>query len=646
MEKRFANELRAALKPPENLTVTQIADKYRVLGRGAAKPGRWQTSFVPFMADIMDAFSQDCIDEIWFVKPSQTGGTESLLNMLLYAIILDPGPAMLIEPTEALADEISQERLDQMIKATPELVELQSEDSDPTKKKKSFQSMTVYLAWSNSPTSLASRPIRYCLFDEVDKYKKFSGEEASPLALGKERTNTYILNRKLVYVSTPTLDTGYITRGEENCQSRFRYHIACPHCGGLQTLTFDRVIFDKELPLEEIEETAWYECSQCDGKIFNDQKAELVRRGRWIDLNSGLKFSDCIKEIQPSSVGFQISRLYSPWHSFGMVAAEFLRSKDHPERLMNWRNSWMAEPWVERFETKSEEELFLNAIDIDPLTVPAGSVALTAGIDPSGDAFWYVVLAWKSDMSPHLVQYGFLPTWQDVNSLIWESHYQIENTENFLPIWKSGIDTGGGQIEGHAQSMTEMAYDFLRKFGRGRIFGCKGISHQSTQKIKVSKIDKMPDGKPIAGGITLLNLDSGAFKDAISYRLHIPEGEAGRFTFHRETGSDFISHLLSEEKRINFKTGQSSWVKVKRSNHWLDACQIAYALADPELFGGVKVGRSKPVAKHQQETKESISSSKSPAPFSKDWRASWKHPEEHDGNWTMRWKNLDRLDGR
>ena len=56
-----------AWRPPEDLTVSECADKYRVLGRGSSKPGQWETSFVPFLQDIMDAFAMDAVEEIWFV---------------------------------------------------------------------------------------------------------------------------------------------------------------------------------------------------------------------------------------------------------------------------------------------------------------------------------------------------------------------------------------------------------------------------------------------------------------------------------------------------------------------------------------------------------------------------------------------------
>jgi phage terminase large subunit GpA-like protein len=275
-----------------------------------------------------------------------------------------------------------------------------------------------------------------------------------------------------------------------------------------------------------------------------------------------------------------------------MVAREFLESKDYPEKLMNWRNSWMAEPWVEKYETKSEREILANAIEIEPLFVPKGAVALTCGVDPSADGFWFVVLAWKRDMSPHLVHYGYLVGWEALTSLVWENTYQVEGTEARFPIWRVGLDTGGGEREYHDLTMAEEAYDWLRKHSRSKCFGTKGASHPLSHKIKITKIDKMPKGQPIPGGITLLNLDTDAFKDALHYRLQIKEGDPGRFTFHKETAMDFVGHLLAEEKRIDIRTGKSDWVRIRKANHWLDACVLAFAVADPELYGGVKLIRT------------------------------------------------------
>jgi len=593
-------EERQAWQPPEKLTVSECADKYRILRR-SAKAGPWETDYQPFLRSIMDSFAMPSVEEIWFMKPAQVGGTEALLNMLLYAVLQDCGDALVVLPTEDLAREIATDRFDLMIEDCERMKSMLSTiDGDVTKLKKTFMGMTVYFAWAGSPAALASRPIRYLFLDEIDKYPAFTGEEASPLALAKERTESYRLSRKIVYMSTPTTDAKYIFQGESSCEARFRYCVPCPHCGHRQQLDFKNTMFGTERDSRIIERITWYQCESCAGQIYNDSKREIVRRGRWIDLNSGLEFDECIRENQPRSVGFQISRLYSVQHSFGTVAAEFADSKAQPERLMNWRNSWMGEIWSERVETKTIMQLQDNIIPLDELTCPQDTIALTCGIDQGQRGFWFVVIAWQRDMTCHLVHYGFLSSWEDITKLVWENVYKIggeseneQGQKNHMKIWRASIDTGGSRYEGHDMTQTEAAYAWLRQFGKGRVFGFKGASGRmsSGRRIQLSKIDKTPANRPIPGGLTLLRADTASMKEAIHFRLELERDHAGRFTFHQSTGEDYMKHLHAEEKRRNRK-GLFEWVKISNNNHLLDATVIAFALADPECKGGIRVLRN------------------------------------------------------
>jgi len=610
----------------QDVTVSQCADKYRVLDLGASKPGQWDTDFNIITKDIMDSFGIDCIEEVWFIKPSQSGGTEAILNMLLYAILQDPGPTLIVEPTELLANEISQERMDKMILFSPELSELKSaNEEETTKRKKVFKSMTVYFAWSGSPVSLASRPIKYVFFDEIDKYEKFSGAEASPLALAKERTNTYIFTRKLIYVSTPTLDTGYIIRGEKQCDARFRYFINCPYCGFEQQLFFSQVKWLDEgdkLNLKKIEKEAWYECISCNARIDNKIKNSLVQKGRWIDIISNLDFRNCIGKIKPRKIGFQINRLYSPWHSFGLVAVEFLQSKDFPDLLMNWRNSWMAEAWVDNIQKLEEAEYDKNINKYPSLICPSETIALTCGIDPGQGGYWFVILGWKKDYSVFLIQYGFLANLIAIKEMIWNTSYSVTETDIEMSIWRAGIDIGGSKYFGETETMTEAIYEFVR--GQNKIVATKGIARPlyGGRKMKLSLIDKTAKGKFLPGGVSLWLLDSGAFKDAIYYRLKLNE-EKGKFTFNQDTKKDFFDQLRAEEKRRN-KRGEYIWEQIKKDNHYLDCCVIAFALADPECHGGLKIIKSPIAVKKniiEEKKAEDVNRFKQ---YRKNWVTNWR----------------------
>lgn len=203
----YQKEALKFLQPPEDITVSEWADKYRVLdAKTSAMPGPWRTEHTPYLKGIMDEFNNYETEEIVYVKPTQVGGTECLQNMVGYIVQQDPAPTMIVYPTDTLAKSISENRLQPMFKAAPELRKRFDENSQLQELQ--FDGMYLTLAGSNSPSSLASKAIRFLFLDEVDKYPGASKKEADPVSLARERTKTFH-NRKIFITSTPTLKTGH-----------------------------------------------------------------------------------------------------------------------------------------------------------------------------------------------------------------------------------------------------------------------------------------------------------------------------------------------------------------------------------------------------------------------------------------------------
>jgi len=120
-----------------------------------------------------------------------------------------------------------------MIRDTPAIthkIETQTRNSGNTILHKKFPGGHLTMAGANSPASLASRPIRLVLCDEVDRYPASAGDEGDPVSLATKRTATF-WNRKRVLTSTPTVKgVSRIERAYESSDQR-RYHVPCPHCG-------------------------------------------------------------------------------------------------------------------------------------------------------------------------------------------------------------------------------------------------------------------------------------------------------------------------------------------------------------------------------------------------------------------------------
>lgn len=198
-----------SLRPAERLPVSKWAEKWRVLPDTNAIPGPFRNSVTPYLAEIMDAFSNEDVERIVFVKPTQVGGTTALENMLASAIDQDPAPTMIVYPSKELAERTVEAKLEPMIRQCKPLA-AKYREAESQKLKLKFETMFVFLSGANSPASLSSTPIRYLFLDEVDKFPGASKKEADPVSLAIERTKTYTTNRKIFMASTPTLKSGHI----------------------------------------------------------------------------------------------------------------------------------------------------------------------------------------------------------------------------------------------------------------------------------------------------------------------------------------------------------------------------------------------------------------------------------------------------
>ena len=142
-----------SLMPPEDLTVSQWAERYRVLdSKAAALPGPWRNEKTPYLVAIMDELLNYETEEIVFCKPSQVGGTEVIMNILGYIIQQDPSPTLAVYPSDILADSIYKNRILPMIMASPTILERYHEN-ESTQSELQFDGMYLSLTGSNSPAN-------------------------------------------------------------------------------------------------------------------------------------------------------------------------------------------------------------------------------------------------------------------------------------------------------------------------------------------------------------------------------------------------------------------------------------------------------------------------------------------------------------
>ena len=576
----WTNDELQACRPPERITVSEWADKYRVLTpRISAKPGPWRTSYTPYLRGIMDAWIKPGVEEIVLCKGAQAGASEAAFNCLGYSICQDPGSALYVCSNDAVAEWTSENRLQDMVRNSPVFDGIYRErESDMLEQQ--FRAMFVVLTGANSPAALASRPVRYIIFDEVDKYPVFTGREASPLKLGKERTKTF-QNRKILYISTPTLDTGNIWKLLESCDAVYRYYVHCPSCGAAFTFNLGGVTWPEELTaalrdanqddlrhklLRSIEAAAWYKCPECGARIEDRNKHAMLLSGEWRLQGSA--------PTAPKRVGFHWNSIYSPQVSFGQVAAEFLKSKDSPEDLMNFVNSWLAEPFRESAQKTEPEKVLEAAGNYERGSLPQEAVTLTAGVDVQKDQAYYVIRAWGPSLTSWLVEYGRFDTWNGEDLQGGLLHHIVD------PVFHAA----NGKLYQISYCLVDCGFRTDEVYDACTIYNdvlcpVKGSSRQMDGYYMRHAVDKRE-----RSGLICIEANTGLLKDFVFGRMAKEPGSRGSWSVFRGTGRDYAEQIASEHKVLvtdaRTKVAHREWqlIRSHAPNHWLD-CEVYSALA-------------------------------------------------------------------
>ena len=551
----------------------------------------------------MDAFSDPITEEIVVMSSSQVGKTEIALNAIGYFADYDPSPMLIVEPTIEVGKTFSKDRLAPMLRDTPCLVgkvhDVKTRDSDNTIYHKRFPGGFVAIAGANSPASLRQRPIRIVLCDDIDSFPGSAGVEGDPIDLARKRTTTF-WNRKIGLFSTPTIEgESRITHAYKQSDMR-KYWVPCPHCGICFIMRWNRECRDllrwpKGEPLKAV-----YHCPSCSHAITDAEKTRMVRHGEW---RAEADFT--------GKAGFWISELSSPWVSFGQHVKSYVDAKGDPQTMKVFVNTGQGETWDPVIVSKNLDQILAAKCLLPAQTVPNSAVALTCGIDQQKNGFWFTVWAWaistegaKLGITGWMIHYGFLPMWEDVENLIFESSYPAEGGANRHQIWRVAIDTGGTK-KTEDMSMTEDAYWWIiGNIGRGvQIYGTKGASHPIPGRFKVGDpLLQTPSGKSLPRPLHLVLIDTDNIKDFFHRGIEqAVAGGSSALYLHADTDEIYAQHVLAERKVADPKTGAVSWV-AKGPNHLFDASLLAVALAQPQwISGGVNILRSPVTVKPKSE---------------------------------------------
>lgn len=551
-----AENLLAGLRPPPEMTISQWAEKYRVLaGSASSEPGRWSNERTPYLVEIMDELSpQSSATDVVFMKGSQIGGTEVLINTALYYIKHCPSPIGAFQTTEQTAKRFLKQRMN------PAFAAMGMEDIfyGDEMYLKEFPGGVLVTGWSNSPSHFRSAPFRVFLGDEISEWPKDCGGQGDPCELGRRRTTNFP-RRKLFWNSTPGIDgecriTEMFFGGDQR-----HYQVPCPHCGELHKWEWANIVWDCDADGHDLPETVRMKCPHCGAEYGEHYKTELMAQGQWVKENPDGDY--------PS---FHINALYSPlgWYSWKNAVWDFLKAKGDVNKMKSFTNNVLGEAWSLDGGKVIDPNGLMTRCEEYEAEVPDGAVVLTAGVDVQDDRLEVEIVGWGRGLENWGITNRVLignPSesfvWEALDSVLMAGYGNSMNEK--LYVAAALIDSGGHH--------TADVYRYTSKRERRNIFACVGKAGLARPLVtRPKKTDKSS-----VYDANIVNVGVDIAKDQFYDWIAIERPGPGYCHFPAkpdEYNSEFFAQLTAEKRFKKWVRGAQVWAykKLRPRNEALD----------------------------------------------------------------------------
>lgn len=568
LELRLQETRRKTLKPATKLNVVEWADTKRFLSpESSSMPGRWKTSNVEPARGPMLAVTEPGVKKITVMGCTQLLKTELINNIVGYFTDQDPSPIIVMQPTVSLAETWSKDRLDPMIRDTPALTALiktkKSRDSGNTIGHKQFVGGHITIIGSNSPSELASRPVRITLRDEVDKYE--DNVEGDPSALIVERSATF-WNSLDVGVCSPTIKGRSKIEKEFLASDRRYYHVDCPHCKHNHYMLWGNVVWQNNDPL-----TAQYQCPECTVLWTEKDRQTAINGGKYV-ATAPFK----------GHAGFRVNKLASPWEPLSVLVNKWIEAQNDQSKLKTFINTQLTETWEEKGEAPEHMRLYERRALYPINKCPAGVVFLTAGTDVQKDRLEVEIVGWGVGKQSWSIDYRVIMG-ETTTAAPW---LELDKLLNETWILHSGHQTQVRVLAIDSGYNTQHVYSWARKYTSNRVMVVKGVDSQQNILGTPTAADITHTGTKVRRGIKVWSVGVSSLKSELYGFLNLKSaGDDGiyppGFCHFPQYNEEYFKMLTAEQlvKRIvNGKTVYK-WIKSHERNEALDCRNYARAAA-------------------------------------------------------------------
>lgn len=410
-------EAAASARPPERLSVSEAAARYRYLNNPGSYVGPWLNETVPYLVEPMDVLQSPDFTGMVFAGPAQTGKTDMALNWLTYSVMCDPADLMIVQTSNITARDFSIRRIDRLHRHSPEVGRQIAPGQGDNVFDKSYRNgMLMTLSWP-SINELSGKPIPRLWLTDFDRMPEDVDGEGNAFDLARKRATTFRSFGMCAAESSPgfvvdnpkwkrrTPHEAPPTRGIlslYNRGDRRRWYWRCIDCHNWFEPSFSIMQWPDSADFMESAEQATVACPHCGGEYHHEPrdgrpgKHELNRNGRW--LRDGMRWvgdQQVGTPIRSSIASFWmkgVAAAFSDWKTLVfnyLTAEEEYAQSQSEEALKTTINTDQGEPYLPkaRSNDRSPEVLQARAFDFGQREVPAPVRFLIACIDLQKNSF-------------------------------------------------------------------------------------------------------------------------------------------------------------------------------------------------------------------------------------------------------------------
>lgn len=590
----------APIEPPPRY-ISDYIENNRILPSNTPLPGPWENWRSQYAVEIMDELSPwSPTQHVDLMSASQVVKT-SLMENTIGFYIKNPAPILFMSGTDALLKKWATKRLEPLIdsldlreKFIAPVENEKSRRTGDTTFQKLFNGGFLEMASAQSPSSQRSDSVRILCLDELDA--------APPLLTTGEgywdenaeaRTKAWGNRRKILACSTPTeFQTSTIYRRflmGDQCE----YFVQCPLCGKYQLLERGDEKGSHGIRAEKKSgriEFIYYLCDYCHDAIFEHQKADMIRGGKWVP------------KTKPERLrrSFHLNALMSPVGLYSWIDyyTDYEKAQRSPDGMRIFTNHGDGLPYQESGQRPKAERIIENRGKYRAGTVPEGVLYLTAGLDvqrgsktnpdnPSriemevlGIGYGYRSWSIEYKVFEGPIDDPYSGAWEDLHQYAIQREFSYERREDgfIFPVSLVFIDSGDGET-------TDIVYRFCNRWTN--TFPSKGF--KSITRRKKEKPDEMSDSDfkrfrvaKINEDVMLYEISTVFYKNQVYNNLKIARIEVepqkpGFCDFPVDYGQKYFDGLTAEEKMSD-----GSFESHGRRNEPLD-CRV-YALCAADVF--------------------------------------------------------------